>query len=152
MVPTAPTWPGRAQTSNRQEDNYMKTAIQIEVRPTELDNMGHVNNAKFLEYMEWSREDWYNKAALPFDTFTALGLGTVTVNININYRKEARLSQHLTISTEPIRKGRSSFVLKHVVINANEELVADAEVVSVTIDLQSRKASPLPDVLAKMFG
>jgi len=77
----------------------MKTAIQIEVRPTELDNMGHVNNAKFLEYMEWSREDWYNKAALPFDTFTALGLGTVTVNININYRKEARLSQHLTIST-----------------------------------------------------
>jgi thioesterase-3 len=69
----------------------MKTAIQIEVRPTELDSMGHVNNAKFLEYMEWSREDWYNKAALPFDTFTALGLGTVTVNININYRKEARL-------------------------------------------------------------
>jgi thioesterase III len=35
----------------------MKTAIQIEVRPTELDNMGHVNNAKFLEYMEWGRED-----------------------------------------------------------------------------------------------
>ena len=42
MVPTAPTWPGRAQTSNRQEDNQMKTAIQIEVRPTELDSMGHV--------------------------------------------------------------------------------------------------------------
>jgi thioesterase III len=36
----------------------MNTAIQIEVRPTELDSMGHVNNAKFLEYMEWSREDW----------------------------------------------------------------------------------------------
>jgi thioesterase-3 len=128
----------------------MKTAIQIEVRPTELDNMGHVDNAKFLEYMEWSREDWYNKAGLPFDTFTALGLGTVTVNIN--YRKEVRLGQHLTVSTEPIRKGRTSFVLKQVIFNANEELVADAEVVIVTIDLQSRKASPLPDALGKMFG
>ena len=53
----------------------MNTAIQIEVRPTELDSMGHVNNAKFLEYMEWSREDWYNKVELPFDTFTALGSG-----------------------------------------------------------------------------
>ena len=71
---------------------------------------------------------------------------------NINYRKEARLGQHLTISTEPVRKGRTSFVVKQVVTNANEELVADAEVVSVTIDLQSRKASPLPDALAKMFG
>ena len=130
----------------------MKTAIQIEVRTTELDNMGHVNNAKFLEYMEWSREDWYNKAGLPFDTFTALGLGTVTVNININYRKEARLGAQLTISTEPGRKGRTSFVLKQVITNANEERVADAEVVLVTIDLKSRKASPLPDALAKMFG
>jgi thioesterase-3 len=129
----------------------MKTAIQIEVRPTELDSMGHVNNAKFLEYMEWSREDWYNEAELPFDTFTALGLGTVVVNININYHKEARLGQHLTVSTVPLRKGRTSFVLKHVIRNANEELVADAEVVNVTIGLQSRKASPLPDVLAKMF-
>jgi thioesterase-3 len=128
------------------------TAIQIEVRPTELDSMGHVNNAKFLEYMEWSREDWYNKAKLPYDTFTALGLGTVVVNLNINYRREARLGQHLTVSTEPIRKGRTSFALRHVIVNANDELVADANVVSVTIDLKSRKASPLPNALAKMFG
>ena len=130
----------------------MTTAIQIEVRPTELDSMGHVNNAKFLEYMEWSREDWYNKAELPFDTFTALGLGTVVVNLNINYRREARLGQHLTVSTEPIRKGRTSFVLRHEVVNADDELVADADVVSVTIDLTSRRASPLPTALAKMFG
>jgi acyl-CoA thioesterase FadM len=39
-----------------------------------------------------------------------------------------------------------------VITNANEELVADAEVVIVTIDLKSRKASPLPNALAKMFG
>ena len=130
----------------------MTTAIQIEVRMTELDCMGHVNNATFLEYMEWSREDWYNKAELPFYTFTALGLGTVVVNLNINYRREARLGQYLTISTEPIRKGRTSFVLRHVIVNANDELVADANVVNVTIDLKSRKASRLPNALAKMFG
>ena len=89
---------------------------------------------------------------LPFDTFTALGLGTVVVNLNINYRKEARLGQHLTVSTEPIRKGRTSFVLRHVIVNGNDELVADANVVSVTIDLKSRKASLLPNALVKMFG
>ena len=130
----------------------MNTAIQIEVRPTELDSMGHVNNAKFLEYMEWSREDWYNKVKLPFDTFTALALGTVVVNLNINYRREARLGEHLTVSTEPTRKGRTSFVLRHEIANANDELVADAHVVNVTIDLKSRRASPIPNALAKMFG
>src|SRR5262249_22071792 len=92
-----------------------------------------------------------NKAELPFDTFTAPGLGTVVVNININYHKEARLGQHLTVSTAPVRKGRTSVVLKHVILNADEELVADAEVVDVDIDLQSHKATPLLDALAKMF-
>ena len=127
----------------------MTTAIEIEVRPTELDSMGHVNNAKFLEYMEWSREDWYNKVELPFDTFTGLGLGTVVVNLNINYRREARLGQHLTVSTEPVRKGRTSFVLRHEIVNADDELVADADVVSVTIDLKSRKSQPASECAGK---
>lgn len=130
----------------------MKTSILIEVRPTEIDVMGHVNNAKYLEYMEWSREDWYNKAGLPFDVFTEMGVGTVTVNININYRKEAKLGQKLTVSTEPVRRGKTSYVLKHEIYNENGELVADAEVVNVVIDLKARKSVPLPEALGKHFS
>ena len=66
--------------------------------------------------------------------------------------REARLGEHLTVSTEPMRKGRTSFVLRHEIVNANDELVADAHVVNVTIDLKSRRASPIPNALAKMFG
>jgi len=95
----------------------METSIQIEVRSTEIDVLGHVNNAKYLEYLEWGREDWYNRIDLPFDLFTEMGVGTVTVNININYRKEARLGEKLTIRTRPLRKGRSSFVLEQVIDN-----------------------------------
>jgi thioesterase-3 len=135
-----------------ESENKMKTSIQIEVRPTEIDVMGHVNNAKYLEYMEWSREDWYNRAGLPFDVFTEMGVGTVTVNININYRKEAKLGQQLTISTEPVRKGRTSFVLKHEIFNEQNELVADAEVTCCTIDLKARKSVPLPKELAAHFA
>ena len=31
----------------------METAHEIVVRPTEVDVNGHVNNAKYVEYMEW---------------------------------------------------------------------------------------------------
>ena len=79
---------------------------------TEIDVLGHVNNAKYLEYLEWGREDWYNRIGLPFEAFSEMGVGTVTVNININYRKEARLGEKLTIRTRPLRKGKSSFVLE----------------------------------------
>ncbi|MEX2104928.1 MAG: acyl-CoA thioesterase, partial [Bacilli bacterium] len=85
----------------------MKTTITIEVRCTEIDVMGHVNNAKYLEYMEWSREEWYNNHNLSFDTFREMGVGTVTVNTNINYRKEVTQGEMLTISTVPLKTGRS---------------------------------------------
>lgn len=129
----------------------METSIQIEVRPTEIDVMGHVNNAKYLEYMEWGREDWYNRSQLPFDVFTEMGIGTVTVHIDINYRKEALLGEKLRIFTRPLRKGRSSFVLEHRILNEQEELVADARVTGVTIDLKARKSVPLPEKLAQQF-
>ncbi|SDX12424.1 thioesterase-3 [Marininema mesophilum] len=130
----------------------MRTSITIEVRPTEIDGMGHVNNAKYLEYMEWSREDWYNKMGLPFDTFTKMNVGTVTVNININYRKEARQGEKLTISTDTVRKGKSSYVLRHEIRNEQGELVAEADVTSVTIDLKLRKSVVVPPALTKVFS
>ncbi|SFJ47229.1 acyl-CoA thioesterase [Thermoflavimicrobium dichotomicum] len=129
----------------------MEASIQIEVRSTEIDVLGHVNNAKYLEYLEWGREDWYNKIGLPYHLFEEMGIGTVTVNININYRKEAKLGQKLTITTKPLRRGRSSFVLKQEIHNEANELVADAEVVSCTMSLKERKSVPLPEALAKHF-
>ncbi|MCS1351947.1 thioesterase family protein [Mechercharimyces sp. CAU 1602] len=129
----------------------MESEIKIIVRPTEIDAMGHVNNAKYLEYMEWGREDWYNQVGLPFDLFTEMGIGTVTVHIAINYRKEALLNQHLTIRTHAVKAGRTSFVLQHIIENEAGERVADAEVTSVTIDLEARKGVPLPEQLRQLF-
>lgn len=129
----------------------MKTSIELTTRTTEIDIMGHVNNAKYLEYMEWSREDWYNQIGLPFDAFSELGIGTVTVNINIDYLKELRLGQAITITTEPVRKGNTSFVLKHEIHNEQNELVTTALVTGVIIDFEKRKSTALPKQLANQF-
>ncbi|MBO8173247.1 MAG: acyl-CoA thioesterase [Bacillaceae bacterium] len=129
----------------------METATEIIVRPTELDVLGHVNNAKYLEYLEWGREEWYEKHDLHFDVFTEMGLGTVTANININYRKEVTQGERLTVKTRPLRRGRTSYVIAQEIFNASKDLVADAEVTLVIIDLNTRQSSPLPEKLARLF-
>lgn len=129
----------------------MEVCLPIEVRSTEIDVMGHVNNAKYLEYLEWGREEWYNQAKLPFDEFTAMGIGTVTVSIHIQYRKEATLGEKLMVKTKPLRCGNSSFVFFQEIHNEKKEVIADAEVISVTIDLQNRKSKPLPELLRRYF-
>ncbi|MXQ53906.1 acyl-CoA thioesterase [Shimazuella alba] len=129
----------------------MEVCLSIEVRSTEIDVMGHVNNAKYLEYLEWGREEWYNQVKLPFDEFKAMGVGTVTVSIHIQYRKEAKQGDRLTIQTKPLRCGKSSFVFFQEIKNEKGEVVADAEVISVTIDLENRKSKPLPELLRRYF-
>ena len=49
-------------------------SLEIVVRSTEIDVNGHVNNAKYLEYLEWGREEWYERSGLSYETFLALGV------------------------------------------------------------------------------
>ncbi len=68
----------------------METSLDIIVRSTEIDVNGHVNNAKYVEYLEWGREDWYERIGMSYDHLLALGAVTVAVNLNLNYRRECR--------------------------------------------------------------
>ena len=62
--------------------------IDLGVRESEIDELGHVNNARFLEYFERGRMDWYNQCDPALNDSAGLHLGTVVVNIDINYRRE----------------------------------------------------------------
>ncbi|RAR45237.1 thioesterase family protein [Paenibacillus sp. MDMC362] len=129
----------------------MKTSLDIVVRPTEIDVNGHVNNAKYLEYLEWGREEWYEAGNLQYDLLKRLGVQTVTVNININYRKECAQGERLTIVTEPHAVGRTSYVLIQTIYNEQGELCADAAVTSVAMDVHTRKSRPVPEELRQLF-
>lgn len=129
----------------------METKLEIIVRSTEIDVNGHVNNAKYLEYLEWGREEWYETAKLPYETFGQMGIQTVTVNITINYKQECRQGDRLTVMCKPERMGRSSYVLKQEIFNQHGQLCADALVTSVTMDSATRKSREAPLELRKWF-
>jgi thioesterase III len=126
----------------------VESSLEIVVRSTEIDSNGHVNNAKYVEYLEWGREDWYERNGLPYDRLFALGALTVAVNIDLNFRRECRQGERLVITTRPERLGRSSFALRQEIQNEQGALVADAVVTLVTIDPATRKSRPVPEELA----
>jgi YbgC/YbaW family acyl-CoA thioester hydrolase len=129
----------------------METSLEIVVRPTEVDVNGHVNNAKYVEYMEWGREEWYEKNGLPYEHLLALGAITVTVNLDLNFRQECRQGEVLTILTRPGRLGRTSFVLQQEIRKRDGVVAAQGAVTLVTIDPSSRKSRPVPGELAAAF-
>lgn len=119
----------------------------IKVRGYHLDVYQHVNNARYLEFLEEARWQWLEQAEA-FDWLVAQKLAFVVVNININYRRPAVLSDVLQIDSEVMQlNGKSGVLAQRVVLASDQTLVADATLTFVCIDLSSQKAVSIEGAL-----
>jgi thioesterase III len=128
----------------------MEVVLETVVRCTEIDVNGHVNNAKYVEYLEWGREEWYDRHGFTYDRLSELGAATVVVNMNVNLRKPCHQGDRLRIITWPERRGRTSFVLGQR-IEREGTVVADALVTLVTADPATGRSRPLPEEFSLLF-
>ena len=128
-----------------------EVALETVVRCTETDVNGHLNNAKFVEYLEWGREEWYESHGFAYDRLEELGAITVVVNINLNYRQPCHQGDRLRIVTSPQRRGGRSFALTQRIEKSDGTVAADGVVTIVTVDPNTRRAVPLPAELAELF-
>ncbi|MDY0970596.1 YbgC/FadM family acyl-CoA thioesterase [Siccibacter turicensis] len=116
---------------------------QITVRGFHIDVYQHVNNARYLEFLEEAR--WAGlEQSESFQWMMAHNIAFVVVNININYRSPAVLGDVLTISSAVEQLNGKSGVLSQVVTRKSaSDVVADALITFVCIDLKTQKALPL---------
>lgn len=122
---------------------------QIKVRGYHLDVYQHVNNARYLEFLEEAR--WEVLETQPgFRWMVEQGLAFVVVNININYRRPALLGDCLTVTSRMQKLNGKSGVLSQVITrDGDSDVVADALITFACVDLQSQKAQPLEGELRR---
>lgn len=115
----------------------------IKVRGYHLDIYQHVNNARYLEFLEEARWEWLENLE-SFHWLNDNHLAFVVVNININYRRPAVMGDVLKIESQLVQLGGKSGVIGQTVTLApNGEVVADATLTFVCIDLRTQKAQPM---------
>ncbi len=129
----------------------MTNTTEIRVRGYHLDVYGHVNNARYLEFLEEARwnlfenhldiQDWRNK-----------GLAFFIVKITINYRLPATIGHILEIKSNLRRFGNRSGVFSQKIhLKGTDERVADAEITFVVVDSKTGKAVPIQGELRAIF-
>ena len=112
----------------------------IKVRGYHLDVYQHVNNARYLEFLEEARWQWLEEVEA-FHWLQEQKLAFVVVNININYRRPAVLGDVLTIDSEITQlNGKSGLITQRVLLAGQDTVVADAALTFVCIDLRTQKA------------
>lgn len=109
--------------------------ISVKVRFSDLDAMGHVNNASYLSFLEEARLAYYNEV-LKVNT-NNLDFNAVIGRIEIDYISQIRLGDEVEIYTRTARIGHKSSDVEHLVVvanNGNKKIAAKALTKLVSFD------------------
>jgi len=129
----------------------MPNTISVKVRGYHLDVYGHVNNARYLEFLEEAR--WAMLEHMDLEALLVKGILFVVVNININYRRPAGLNSLLTVESTLKSVGTHSAVLSQVVkFKENGNIAADAEVTFVLLNSKTHQPMKLEGDLAQLLS
>ena len=125
-------------TKENSKSHQMNTQTEITVRGYHADAYGHVNNARYLEFLEEGR--WaLLEQKIDLHKWAEQGRIFLVVNININYRKAAGPGEVLAVSTGIEKINRRSLVLKQEITSRRDgALVVDALVTFVVADAGGR--------------
>lgn len=116
---------------------------EITVRGYHLDLYRHVNNARYLEFLEEARWQFMEASGM-MNLFDGSKVGLAVVNININYRHAARNNDVLVIRSQFKKISARSAVMEQVIsLKGSDTVVADAAITFVVIDMQANKAVAL---------
>ena len=121
----------------------MSHTITIKVRGYHLDLYRHVNNARYLEFLEEARWSFLESRS-NIESLEKSGHTFAVVNININYRRAAYLGEILQITTWMKTIGSRSCVMHQLVtLQGTNTVIANADVTFVLVDTRTEKAAPL---------
>ena len=123
----------------------------IKIRNYHLDAYQHVNNARYLEFLEEARWRYFDH--IYTETFQRLNIAFFIVNININYRLPATMGDVIEIKTETDKIGKTSMVVKQeIFFEDTETLIADAKITFVIIDKKTNKPMVINQELQEVLS
>lgn len=118
--------------------------VSIQIRFSDIDWMGHVNNAVYLNYIEKARIDFFKTAALKIDWRQ---IGIILARTEINYKMPALLEDDLYVKTRCSRIGTKSFDLSFSIfkkMKAETIEIANGLTVLVCYDYSTSQSVELP--------
>src|SRR5690554_5962504 len=115
--------------------------VAMRVRGYHLDGYGHVNNARYLEFLEEGRWGYFDDRPDLARHFATGNPALVAVNLNINYRLAAVAGDDLEVLTRIAELGsKSACMYQEIRYVGNGKLVADADLTFVLLDVRAQQS------------
>lgn len=119
--------------------------IPIQVRYGDLDPQWHVNNSRFLTYMEQARLDYLQHLGF-FDGKSFLDYRLIIADVHVSYKAPIELGQRVRVGTRTAKIGTKSITFEYVIEDEQTGgICATGEVVGVCYNFRTHETLPVPD-------
>ncbi|MBN8638576.1 MAG: acyl-CoA thioesterase [Anaerolineae bacterium] len=126
--------------------------IAMPVRWSDLDALGHVNNAVYLTYFEQARISYFNALALWDGSVNKLGL--IMARAVIDYKLPLNASDDVHVFTRTKRLGTKSFDTEQAIVRRVDDqwqVAATGLITIVVFDYQTNQSAPMPAAWREML-
>ena len=113
----------------------------VSLRWSDLDAFNHVNNSRYLTFLEQARIEWFETLDEPWmDDHSA----PVVASATLNFKRPIAYPAQVAVELFTDKLGTSSVVIGHRIVAADGTVHCDGQVVAVWVDRQTGKPTPLP--------
>ena len=120
--------------------NFYET---IQVRYNDIDAQGHVNNARYLTYIEHARFSYLTRLGL-WDGRSFIDLGWIVADVHISFQAPILLGQVARVGVRATRLGNKSLVIAYQIEDEKTgQVMAQAETVMVSFDYHTHCSIPI---------
>jgi len=117
--------------------------IPIQIRYGDLDPQWHVNNSRFLTFIEQARFSYLMALGL-FDGESYLDFELIVADVHIAFLAPIKLEQKVRIGTRVARIGNKSLTFEYLIEDENTgQALATAETVMVAYDYHAQASKPV---------
>jgi acyl-CoA thioester hydrolase len=118
----------------------------IEVRYGDLDPQGHLNNAKFVTYLEQARVQYMRGLGL-WHGGSFLEIGIILADLRLSYKAPVEFGAAVQVGVRISRLGRKSLEMAYIINDAETgQEYATGTTIQVAYDYHTRQSIPIPPV------
>lgn len=125
------------------EDNQFRHTLPVQIRFSDVDQFGHVNNSVYFSLYDLAKTTYVNEVMGHLDWNK---MAIVVANINADFLVPVFFNEHLAIETRVTHLGHKSFTLEQRAVNPDDGVVkCVCTTVMVAYDVKNREPILIPD-------
>ena len=121
----------------------------LDVRWTDCDLLGHINNAKYIEFAQDGRIRFFEGSGITFDVDNSL----VVRHLVTDFERPLFLtSGPIIVEISILKIGNSSFTIRHAIFDKQDQRAAVVDAVLVGFDTATNTSKPLSAQVRAVLG